>query len=206
MGEETFEDSKSQKSQNSTVNCVGIFAGTFDPVHNGHIDVANTAIKYLGLDKVYFMIESQPWGSKNPIEFSHRKNMVKLAMKVYKKLDLLEIPDKRFDIATTLPKIEKQFEGNDLFFIFGGDVFMNMNKENWPKLESLLDHYIVVYERQNITEKDISQHAKELGITLAILPSAHLHLASTDVRLHPHKKAVWLPKEVADYIDKNDLY
>ena len=185
---------------------IGIFAGAYDPIHDGHLDVANTAHSYLGLSSVYFMVEQQPWGDKHPIDFRHRSSMVALAIKGFKHLGLLEIPDKRFSISQTLPRLEQQFAGDELYFIFGGDVFLNMNGNNWPGLERLLEHYVVVYERGSITEGIIAEHAKVLGITLAILPSAHLHLASTDVRLQPHKKAIWLPKRVAEYIDKNNLY
>ncbi len=185
---------------------IGIFAGAFDPIHDGHLDVAKTAVKYLGLDTVYFMIESRPWGDKNPIALNHRKNMVELAIDADEKLKVLDAIDEHFDNFKTLPVLESQFVGQELYFILGGDVFMKMNNKTWPGLEKLLKHYLVVYERKDIREQAITEHAIELGIAIAILPSAHLHLASTDVRLEPHNKAIWLPKKVSEYIDSNNLY
>lgn len=185
---------------------MGIFAGTFDPVHDGHIAVAKTAVSHLLLDKLYFMVEESPWTAKKPVDAEHRKAMVKLALSDNQKLGLLNMEDKRFDVSTTLTKIEKLLPGSELYFIFGADVFLNMNSENWQGLEILLKHNIVVFERGKITESDISDHAKNLGIALAILPSAHPHHSSSVVRMTHNNKTLWVPNSVASYIKDNSIY
>ncbi len=185
---------------------VGIFAGSFDPIHDGHLEVMKSAHSFLELDELLLMIEEKPWNSKKPIDISHRKNMAELALRNYKNFYVLDINNKRFDIIKTLPHLENNFIDCELYFIFGADVFININDKQWPGLENLLKHYIVVFERRNITEKEITAHAKSLGIVVAIIPSAHPHHSSTDVRLKPHDKKVWVPKKVAEYIDYNNLY
>jgi nicotinate-nucleotide adenylyltransferase len=185
---------------------VGIFAGSFDPIHDGHIAVANSCIENLELDKIYFMVEPQPWGNKSPVNIKHRRKMVELVTREYTNFGQLELYDKQFCIDSTLKKLENQFPGSELYFIFGGDIFIKMNKQTWPELDKLLEHYIVVIERGKITEEDISHHAMELGIVTAILPSEHLHHSSTDIRLNPHNKSIWVPKLVGEYIDFNKLY
>jgi nicotinate-nucleotide adenylyltransferase len=185
---------------------IGLFAGAFDPIHDGHIEVARASVNQLSLDMLYFMVESRPWGDKQPVELKHRQTMLDLSTEADEKLALLSLPDDQFSIDRTLAELEEKFPEDELFFVFGGDVFMHMNPEQWPGLEKLFKHYIVVFERGMITEKEISRHAKSLGIATAIIPSMYPRHSSTDVRLRPHDKAVWVSKQVADYIDNNKLY
>jgi nicotinate-nucleotide adenylyltransferase len=185
---------------------LGIYAGAFDPIHYGHLEVANIAVKELGLDKMYFMVEENPWGSKNPVDINHRKKMVNIALRDYDNTELLEIKTSQFTISETLPLIENTFNDSELYFIFGADIFMKMSPESWPELDKLLKHYIVVFERGSISEVDITNHAKELGIVTAIMPSTHPNHSSTDVRLSPHKKTIWVPSKVAHYIDEAGIY
>lgn len=185
---------------------VGIFAGTFDPIHDGHIAVAKSAIEFLGLNKLYFMAEKSPWSAKTPIDIKHRKAMVELALSDDPNLEILNIPDERFDISSTLYKLEQQFQGCELYFIFGADVFLQMNDNTWKELPKLLTHNIVVFERAKILELEISEHAKTLGVALAILPSAHPHHSSSVVRMVHNNRTLWLPKKVAKYINDNNIY
>jgi nicotinic acid mononucleotide adenylyltransferase len=132
--------------------------------------------------------------------------MVDIVVGEYFNFGQIKLDDKQFCIDSTLKKLENQFPDIELYFIFGGDIFIQMNKNTWPNIDKLLEHYIVVIERGKITEEDISQHAIELGIVTAILPSEHLHHSSTDVRMHPHNKYIWVPKSVGEYIDSHNLY
>lgn len=188
------------------MSSIGIFAGTFDPIHDGHIAVAKHAQQYLGLASVAFLVEQKPWGAKQPASVEHRRNMVQLVVENLSVLELLHIDDERFTITDTLPRLEKMFSNDELFFIMGADVFLHMNFESWPNLASLLTHNIVVFERGEATERDITRHAKKLGIAVAILPSEHIYHRSTDVRLAPHDKNIWVPQQIAEYIDTNNLY
>lgn len=185
---------------------VGIFAGTFDPIHDGHLAVARSASQQLELDALYFMVEAEPWSLKKPIARHHREKMVSIAINESQKLKLIKYPDRRFDLTTTLPKLEEQFVGAELYFVFGGDVFIQMNNRNWPGIEHLLKHYVVIFERREISEREITAHAKKLGIVVAIIPSEHPNHSSSDVRLKPHEKQIWVPKAVASYMEAHNLY
>lgn len=185
---------------------VGFFAGSFDPIHDGHLEVARTAVRELDLNILYFMVEEQPWGNKSPVDVKHRRNMIEIVAKDDSKINQLELSDKQFSIESTLSDLETKFQGSELYFVFGADVFMKMNEVQWPDLNDLLKHYIVVFERNNTTEKEISSHAQKLRIVVAIIPSQFTHYSSTDVRLKPYQNKIWLPKEVANYIKENGLY
>lgn len=185
---------------------IGLFAGAFDPIHDGHLEVAREAVNQLGLDSLFFMVEQKPWGSKVPVDHGSRKAMVDLSVSGEERLSRLDTGDERFSIDNTLAELEAKFSDSELYFVFGADVFMNMNTAQWPGLERLFKHYIVVFERSTLTEKEISNHAMELGIAVAIIPSMHPNHSSTDVRLKPRDKSLWVPKQVADYIEQKELY
>ncbi len=185
---------------------IGIFAGSFDPIHDGHIEMAKSALHNIDLDKLYFMVEEKSWSRKKAVSKEHRENMVKVATKSQDKLDILSLEDEKFSIEHTLPKLEKRFRGNNLFFILGSDVFIKMSEETWPTIENLTKHYLVVFERKSVNEREISEHNKSLGFMLAILPSPMPDHSSTDVRLDLENRHLWLPKEVEEYIKNNNLY
>jgi|GEM_PF-1081608 len=187
-------------------NRIGIFAGSFDPIHEGHIETSLSCVRELGLEQLFFMVEQNPWGDKSPVGISYRRKMVDIAISNFPQLGQLELDDHRFSIDKTLIKLENKFPSMELYFIFGADVFLKMNIKSWPKLDKLLKHYIVVIERNELTEWHITEHAITLGIVTAILPSQHLHHSSTDVRMQPRNSILWVPKKIADYIELNNLY
>lgn len=185
---------------------IGFFAGSFDPIHDGHLEVARSAVQSLDLAELNFMVEQNPWSLKIPANIKHRIAMVDLAIKDENRIKQLILNEPQFDIKTTLHQIENKYGGNELYFIFGADVFLNMSSGTWPDLKKILSHYIVVFERGEVDESRISEHAKSLGIVTAIISSKHNNHCSTDIRMQPHKSKIWVPSEVASYIKSNGLY
>ena len=183
---------------------IGIFAGSFDPIHDGHVEVARLALEFLELDRLYFLVEKHPWGDKSPIGIKHREKMVDLGLEQIDNAERLEMNHSKFTINETLPELENRFPGADLFFIFGADIFMKMNSKQWPGLDRLTKHYLVVFERGIYGEEKIADHAKTLSQAIAILPSPHPKHSSTEVRFSKDKH-LWLPKKVAAYIRQNNL-
>ena len=190
----------------SVLKKVGIFAGAFDPIHNGHIEVANSALSQANLDSVYFMIEGSPWGDKQPVSLVDRENMVDLAIFGQDKLSRLTATEDRFDISTTLKSLESRFADYEMSFIFGADVFIKMNSISWPNLNRLLEHRIIIFQRHTIDSDDILPHAKALNTAVTILPSKHSKYSSTEVRVSRGDKSIWVPKKVAEYMKINSLY
>ncbi|MEI8338988.1 MAG: adenylyltransferase/cytidyltransferase family protein, partial [bacterium] len=84
-------------------NRIGIFSGSFDPVHEGHIEFALQAIKVAKLDYLYFLPDIEPRHKSDVTHVAHRLEMLNLAIKPHPSLRVLELPDKKFSIATTLP-------------------------------------------------------------------------------------------------------
>jgi nicotinate-nucleotide adenylyltransferase len=114
---------------------IGLFAGTFDPVHTGHLVFALKTIKEAKLDKVYFLPERRPQLKPDVVHFGHRTAMLARAIRPYPQLGLLELPEPYFSVKRTLPRLQKQFPAADLVFLMGSDTFLKMNVDNWPSAD-----------------------------------------------------------------------
>ena len=191
-----------------TKSKIGIYSGSFDPVHLGHITFALQAIEAVNLDKVYFLPERLPQKKHNTEHFGHRVAMIKSAIKPHSKLDILEIDDRTFYVDKTLPKLQAKFKNKELVFLFGSDKVKNMNK--WPSFNKLLEGSEVLIgirkgdSIEEITEHTLSWPKAPLGVIISYSPEVQ----SLDIRrsLENGEPANGLLKSVAGYIRKNWLY
>jgi nicotinate-nucleotide adenylyltransferase len=115
---------------------IGIFSGSFDPVHKGHVAFALAALESAQLDEVYFAPERWPRRKPEVTHLSHRLAMLKLATRLHPRLNVLELPDRYFSSSVTLPRIIKKFPNDHLFMLLGSDLLENLH--HWPKVEYLL--------------------------------------------------------------------
>ena len=115
---------------------IGIYAGTFDPVHAGHITFALQALEAARLDKIYFLPERRPRNKQHVEHFGHRVAMLKRATDLYPQFDVLEMVDVSFSVERTIPRLRQQFIGDELIFLFGSDIVPGL--QAWPKSDLLL--------------------------------------------------------------------
>jgi nicotinate-nucleotide adenylyltransferase len=115
---------------------IGIYAGTFDPVHGGHVAFALQALTAARLDEVYFLPERQPRGKQDVEHFGHRVGMLERALKPHPQLKVLEMVDTKFSVKRTLPQLQQRFKGGRLVFLFGSDIVPGL--ADWPHAEQLL--------------------------------------------------------------------
>jgi nicotinate-nucleotide adenylyltransferase len=189
---------------------IGIYAGTFDPVHTGHVTFALQAVQAAQLDKVYFLPERRPRSKQHVEHFGHRVAMLKRALQPHPQLKVLELVDVSFSIEKTLPKLKKQFADNQLIFLFGSDVVPGL--QDWPKAERLLaDHELVIglrhqESRENVHKLVEGWPAKPKAVI--IFPSYAPEVSSGRIReaLRLRKKAPGVLKSVERYRDSNWLY
>lgn len=117
---------------------IGIYAGSFDPVHAGHIAFALQALDQAGLDEVVFLPERRPRYKPGVEHFAHRVAMIKRATKHYSRLSVLELADREFTVRRTWPQLQALFAGYELVFVAGSDVVLTM--PDWPYAERMLNH------------------------------------------------------------------
>jgi nicotinate-nucleotide adenylyltransferase len=189
---------------------IGIYAGTFDPVHAGHITFALQALAAAELDKLYFLPERQPRHKQGVEHFGHRVAMVRLAVKPHPQCAVLELPDINFSVARTLPRLRKQFGTAQLVFLFGSDVIPRI--QDWPDANQLLNDNELVVGLRSEADRDNLHRIVEAWPTqpraLTMFASFAPEVSSGQVRqaLSGHQATAGLLKSVERYSDRNWLY
>ena len=85
---------------------IGIYAGTFDPVHIGRVTFALQSLEAAKLDEVYFLPERRPRGKATPEHFGHRVGMLKRALEPHERLRVLELVDVNFSVEKDIAEAE----------------------------------------------------------------------------------------------------
>lgn len=120
----------------------GLFGGTFDPVHLGHLRCAQEVLELFGLDKILFIPAGiQPLKTDREIlPFHHREHMIRLAIEGNSSFETSDIEDKRggrsYSIETVRHFLDKAPEGTELYFMLGQDAFHEFPV--WKKWQELL--------------------------------------------------------------------
>ena len=199
---------------------LGIFGGTFDPVHFGHLALAEECLAGAGLDEVWLVPAASPphKGGKKLSRFDQRKEMLELAIAGNEKFKVepmeADRPGPSFTIDT-LEEIQKRKPNDELFLIIGGDSALEFSTWKDPaKIASLAT--IIVRIRPGVimpTEQEfISQLGKELGILPKVIFVAgppYLDVSSSLLkeRVSNNKSVRYLlPRAVEVYIQQKKLY
>jgi nicotinate-nucleotide adenylyltransferase len=191
---------------------VGIFSGTFDPVHAGHVAFCRAAFASAGLDSIVLLPEAEPRAKTSVTPLAHRVAMLELALRDEPQLSLLQLPDARFTVATTLPKLLAQFAGDTLALLLGSDVVPSLIA-GWPGIEQLLASMELVIgirsgDDPQMVERQLRQvQAAHSGVRLIykVVAGRHAHATSFRIRAE-HQVAIDLAPPVAGYIVSHQLY
>jgi len=199
---------------------LGIFGGTFDPVHFGHLALAEECLAVAGLDEVWLVPAASPphKGGKKLSRFDQRKEMLELAIAGNEKFKVepmeADRPGPSFTIDT-LEEIQKRKPNDELFLIIGGDSALEFSTWKDPaKIASLAT--IIVRIRPGVimpTEQEfVSQLGKELGVQPKVIFVAgppYLDVSSSLLkeRVSNNKSVRYLlPRAVEVYIQQKKLY
>ena len=139
---------------------IGIYAGTFNPVHAGHITFALQALKSAKLDSLLFLPERQPRHKTGAEHFAHRVAMLQRAVRPHPKFGVLELPDVNFSVQRTLPRIQQLYPNDQLVFLFGSDIISTLG--DWPYASQLLKTSEIVVGLRNgaQTKKSVERIVK----------------------------------------------
>lgn len=138
---------------------LGIYGGTFNPVHYGHLRTAQEVLERLSLDRVIFIPAGKtPFEKPELIKASHRYRMVKDAIAGNPGFEISDLEirarGKSFTIDTIM-KLRNKYAGSELYFILGTDAFMDL--EHWKQPERILDlANIVIILRPGCAFTDLS--------------------------------------------------
>ena len=190
---------------------VGLFFGTFNPIHIGHLVIANHLVEFSDLDEVWFVITPMsPFKTKKTLlDNHHRYQMVYEATKEYPKLKPskieFDLPQPNYTIKTLI-HLEEQFEKRYEFaLIMGEDNLKGFHK--WKNFETILEnHFIYVYPRISDGKVDhgFKDHSK-----IHLINAPIIEISSTFIREN-HKKGKnirpMLPDAVWQYLDEMNFY
>lgn len=191
---------------------VGIYSGSFDPIHDGHIAFARDAIKNARLDKVFFLVEPRPRYKQGVKALEHRTEMVQRAIADDKQLGVIVLEQNRFTVHETWPILQARFAGAHLTMLMGDDVFKHLSR--WPRIDELVTSAdIVVGMRSNADKTVIADHVRTIEDTLHIqvkytmFEAAHT-FSSRVVRsaLRHGRVPAGLNPKVLEYIKEQGLY
>ena len=166
---------------------IGIYPGTFDLVHDGHVAFAKEALGLLHLDQVVFLPEKKPRRKQKVSDISKRQQLLEQALLSEPKLESHILPSDQFTILETLPELHQLLPGSKFTFLMGSDVAMHLPM--WQDLPLLLHGTpILVAMREGDDVLDIEQVFKELEksigapIRYTIIDSPRPHMRSSALR------------------------
>lgn len=207
---------------------IGIMGGTFNPIHDGHIQIAEAAYQQYNLDEVWFMPNFQPAYKDiaGCVSTNDRYNMVQLAIAAYPyfKLSDLEIKRKgKTYTYETMTQLHEQYPNNQFYFIMGADSLFYFDK--WVHPEIIMKYCIIlVAKRDGKNNNELLCKIKELSVKYQLdnrffpLDVDEIVCSSSNIRKqmneflssNPHSIAnadeFHLCKPVFDYICMNKLY
>ncbi len=196
---------------------IGIMGGTFDPIHNGHLQLAAQALKEYELDKILFLPTHISWMKKDRTvtEENHRLEMVRLAIEDFPnyELSMVEIESGGNSYTyQTLETLKERGAGDEFYFILGADSLLSMEK--WLHPERILQSAIILAAVRDDCDKDMLKKQAQYLIRkyhghICLLDLPPMDISSTKIRNEFYDNpgiSEMLPEKVAEYIRQNQLY
>ncbi|HEU0110925.1 MAG TPA: nicotinate (nicotinamide) nucleotide adenylyltransferase [Flavisolibacter sp.] len=159
---------------------IGLYFGSFNPIHIGHLIIANHILNETNLDKIWFIVSPQ-----NPFKKSEsllneydRFHLVQKAIEGDDRLRAMDIefalPKPSYTVHT-LAYLQERYPGNTFSIIMGSDSFQNLEK--WKNPEAIIKNYgLLIYERPGFR---INNH---LGANIKVMKAPLLEISATHIR------------------------
>ena len=186
---------------------IGLYFGSFNPIHNGHLIIANSILNEIDLQKIWFIISPQnPFKQNNSLLNEYdRLHLARLALQDDVRMKALDIEfslPKPSYTANTLTYLKEKYPKNNFTVIVGSDSFQNIN--NWKNFETIIKNYpICVYKREGFEIK------KKHNASVTILDSPLIEISATQIRNHiKNKKSIrhMVPEIVREEIETRRFY
>lgn len=188
---------------------IGLFGGTFDPVHNAHVALARSALADLQLDAVRWIPAGQPWQKDRQVtDAVHRAAMVQLAIAGEPRFELDRIEIDRAGPSFTLDTVralQAAQPGQQWFLLIGQDQYAGLH--TWNQWQELLTRVTLAVANRPGAAPAV--HADVLRFPHRSVPLAMLDISSTDIRRRAAQGldiSTLVPADVAGYIDQHRLY
>lgn len=196
---------------------IGVMGGTFDPIHVGHLMLAEWAIDAAGLDQVWFIPTGQSYmkADRQILPGSERLHMAELAVEGNDKLKCLDIEIVRGGYTysyETMEQLKSLYPEEQFYFIEGADCLYSM--ENWKYPERLLSSCTILAAVRGdaaLQELEIkkTELLKRFGGSIQLMPFLQMSISSTEIRerLKQGKSVRYMvPDKVLMYILEKGFY
>lgn len=209
---------------------IGLLGGTFNPVHFGHLHIAEEVMENCGLDQVWFVPTCQPPHKQlaADVSFAHRLTMVEIAIENFPRFKACDIEGRRGGASysvDTLQQLHDLYPDDEFFFIMGLDSFQEIGL--WKDYPRLFDFaHIVVTARPGFSgslqellpvaiadrfcyDSDSQKLRCDTGFTLIQVAHTCRDISSTDMRLKLSLRqdvGQGIPEAVIEYIKLHRLY
>lgn len=197
---------------------VGILGGTFDPIHTGHLILAETAYDAAELDRVLLMPTGRSYfkDGQKVTDPQTRLQMTRLAAAGTTHLAVSDMETNRPGrtyTADTVEELHKAYPEDELFYIVGADTLIQMHSWWRPERVFMLAH-ILVATRQDETDtvglaREIERLKAQYGARITLLPVRNIEISSTDIRERAaagRSIHFLVPDAVERYIKEHGLY
>lgn len=183
-----------------------LFGGTFDPVHIGHLKIANEALRAIALNRILFVPAANPPHKERALltSFEDRFQMVELACKPYPSFEpsRLEAGVEPSFTVDTLNRFTLELQtGDELFFLIGADAFAELRTwKSWAEVTAKTQ--FIVVSRPG-TSYEIPEGARVIRLDDIEVP---ISSSAIRERLNAGKNVAEVPAEVREYIQQHHLY
>ena len=190
-----------------------VFQGTFNPIHNAHLRVAEFLVDEYEFEKFIFIPAYNPPHKFADLSFSqHRYNMVELAISQNDKFMISDIEYKNEGKSytyLTICKLRELFSiTSRINFVIGTDAFKNI--ESWYEFDKLKELVkFIVFIRDDNFDKAEYNYLKDKGVVFEFQTLSYQDISSTKLRemiVANEDVGAFVPKKVEEYIRKNGLY
>lgn len=201
---------------NNKITRTGIMGGTFNPIHNGHLLLAEMARDELKLDQVLFMPSGNSYMKDSAFIVSKKDRIKMTALAIegnpYFKLSSLET-DREGPTYTcdTLTELHRLFPKQEFYFILGADSLFSVDR--WKNPEIIMQNCILTAAVREGSLMDIEEKAallrEKFHAKIQLLPERNIDISSTEIRMRlkeGRSVKYMLPEGVLAYIKENRLY
>ena len=176
---------------------IGVYIGSFNPVHKGHIEIAKHLVERNYVDKLLILPTPNYWNKQDLVDINHRVNMLKLLEE-----ENIIVDDTHNNYPFTyevLNALKKDYKDDELYIIMGVD---NLEKLHlWKNVDEIFKYNILLIPRGNTT-CNIKKYPKEKMMLVSDFKG--IDISSTQIRKNLNNK--YLDEKVRKYIIKNNLY
>ena len=177
---------------------LGIYIGSFNPPHKGHIDVVNYLLNNSYVDRVLIVPTLGYWDKHNLIDLKHRINMLKYFQDEKIKIDTNH--NKYIYTYELMSALSKDYQ-DELYLIIGADNIIDFDK--WKNYQELLKYKIIVMNRDDI---DIDKYINKYKSNNFIVVNDYKYIRVSSSMIRNKIDNKYVDKKVLKYIKDNNLY